>query len=90
MSRLLDFNGRLVDLAEVLDTATVSDHALVRWLERVDGVPIDALKRVMLSEAVLHGMAVGAKRVRLEARGLDLVLEGRTVVTVVKLGGGRR
>lgn len=58
----------------------VSDHALLRWLERVEGYDLDALRR-RLSAAAEAGGRVGADVVTLGAGKLVLV-EGVVVTTL--------
>lgn len=41
----------------------VSDHAIVRYLERVGGVNIEAIKRMILTEAVEDAVQMGAREV---------------------------
>lgn len=43
----------------------VSDHALLRWLERVEGVDVEALRR-RIAKAVRRGAEEGAEGVRFE------------------------
>jgi hypothetical protein len=82
--RRLDFKGLPIDLAEQLRLARVTDHAVLRFLERGADYPVPALRRRILSEPVLHGMALGAARVIHE--GLIYRLEGNSVVTILKAG----
>lgn len=44
------------------DRIQVSDHAVIRWIERVAGVDVDALRRQIALEA-RHGLDLGARRV---------------------------
>jgi hypothetical protein len=57
----------------------VSDHAVLRWLERCQGVDLEAVRRA-IREKVREGVKAGARCVRID--GLDYVLEGTHVVTV--------
>lgn len=44
------------------DRIVVSDHALLRWIERVAGVDPDALRRQIAAEA-RSGLDLGARRI---------------------------
>lgn len=60
----------------------VSDHALIRYLERVKGVNTDAIKAEMLSPTVRAAINVGAHAVKLGC-GARLMIKGSTIVTVL-------
>ena len=86
-ARALSFDGRPADVEAILRSARVTDHALVRWLERVEGFPVDALRRAILSRpAVLQGLALGASGIQLPDLGARLVIVDRRVVTIKNLG----
>jgi hypothetical protein len=53
MEKLTDFSG----------TDFITDHALIRWLERVHAVPMEDL-RARLADQVRNWAETGAKRVR--------------------------
>ena len=59
-----DFQGRSIDLRKIRNKARVSDHALLRYLERVLGVPVEQIRKTMLSDTVLQAMAMKAPSVR--------------------------
>jgi hypothetical protein len=63
----------------------VTDHALVRWLERVHGIDVEALRRKMLDEALRSAFAAGAVRVK---RGSVRFLGEQGVIKTVI--GGRK
>lgn len=58
---------------------TVSDHALIRYIERVHGIPMEAIRQQILLKAE-NAIRLGAGAVRLE--DCTLVIKGSTVVTV--------
>lgn len=58
----------------------VTDHAVVRYLERALGIDVDAV-RGEIARAVKRGIAEGASGVRVG--GLWFRLEGAVVVTVL-------
>lgn len=84
MSVQADFQGRSIDLAKIRRQARVSDHALLRYIERVLLLPVEKIRADMLTDNVLLAMAMDAPSVR--AADHQLVL-GRnhsfTVVTVL-------
>lgn len=58
----------------------VSDHAVLRYLERSCGVPIEEIRRA-IAKGCARGASVGAPCVRF-AGGRVLVIEGRVVTTL--------
>ncbi len=67
---------------------TVTDHALLRYIERVHGIDMDTLRRHVLSSTVREAIRLGASTVRHD--GLDYKIANNAVVTVtaVKKEGG--
>lgn len=61
----------------------VSNHALVRWLERVHGLPIETFRQA-LAETVGPVTGVGELVVRKE--GMKYLVRGDTVITVIEKG----
>lgn len=57
----------------------VTDHALVRYLERVKGMDVEAIRR-MIGRKVDRGVKQGASGVI--SGGMVYKLQGRTVVTI--------
>ncbi len=80
-----DLQGQPIDLAAALAQARVTDHAILRYLERIEGRNIDALRQAFLSPAVLQGMALDANCVVLPNLGAKLVLRGYAITTVVPI-----
>lgn len=62
---------------------TVSDHAVVRWLERVRGVDIEAVRAEILDQGRGQWAAEGAVYVRVPDLGISLVAEHGRIVTIV-------
>lgn len=65
----------------------VTDHAIVRWLERVEGLDVVALREQIARSAAV-GLAFGSRIVVVS--GGKLILEGATVVTVLRPAHTRR
>lgn len=61
-------------------TLTVSDHAALRYLERAQGVDVDAIKQ-RIAGIVASAHAMGASRVSVD--GMTFCLRGDVVVTVM-------
>jgi len=74
-------------MTERRPTAAVSDHALLRWLERVEGLDIADL-RARIARSAEVGLAYGASIV--VVAGGKLILEGDVVVTVLRPHHTRR
>lgn len=58
---------------------TISDHALLRYIERVHGIDVDAMKNALLTETVVLAIKSGATAVKSPAG--TMVIKGSTVVT---------
>ena len=59
---------------------TISDHALVRYLERAKGHDFSAV-RAEIADAVRAAVALGAPKV--SAKGVTFILDGANIVTIV-------
>ncbi|MBL4940355.1 MAG: hypothetical protein JKY81_01680 [Colwellia sp.] len=59
----------------------VSDHAVIRFLERHYGFDFEKQRGELMTSTVKAAMQLGATRVK--CHGYKLVLEGNTVVTVI-------
>lgn len=75
------FEGAPLSLRKTRKRARVSDHALLRYLERVLDVPVEQIRRSILTDGVILGMALGAQSVRAEDH--QVVIQGRVVTTVL-------
>lgn len=58
---------------------TISDHALLRYIERVCGVNVEDLKAELLTDAVVMAIKAGASAVKSPVG--TMVIKGSTVVT---------
>lgn len=65
--------------------ATISDHAVIRFLERVYGVDIEAVKREMQSPALDAAERIGCRTIK-RADGTRLKLRDGVVTTVLSPG----
>lgn len=71
----------LARLDELKQKPRVSDHAVVRYLERKYGFSFEDIRAELLTDAVRGAMDAGADGVRMN--GGVLKIKGRTVVTYV-------
>jgi hypothetical protein len=60
---------------------TISDHALLRYIERIHGVDVEAMKTALLTETVVLAIKSGATAVKSPAG--TMVIKGSTVVTLL-------
>ena len=58
----------------------ITDHAVIRYLERVHNFSFEEIKSDLLSENVVFAIKSGAKAVKKD--GYNLVIKGNSVVTV--------
>lgn len=59
---------------------TVSDHALVRWLQRTGQIDPEAVRSVILTPDRIAAIEAGANSIKV--CGVEMVVKGQTVVTV--------
>lgn len=67
----------------------VTDHALMRFLERAGGLDVEALRAaiaVSLKRAEASALAISARRYTIVADGLRYVVEDGHLVTVLDAG----
>ena len=62
-------------------TAHVTDHALIRYLERVQGIDIEAMKTAILTDDIRAAMLMGATRFSQD--GVTYILESNSIVTIL-------
>lgn len=63
----------------------VTDHALVRYMERVKGIDLDAVRREILTPERVAMIKAGAVRIKIEG-GNELRIKESAVVTIVNRG----
>ncbi len=63
---------------------SVSDHAIVRYLERIDNLDIDNIKQRILSQEVLVLIEKLGKNGRYPNQDFQIVLKNGVVITVLK------
>lgn len=86
MTLRTDFKGRSIDLRKLRAQARVTDHAVLRYMERVMGVPVEKIRAALLTDTVVQAMALSAPSVR--TANCQIVLSSDdpfTIVTVLTL-----
>ena len=78
-----DFQGRSIDLSKIRPKARVSDHALLRYIERVLLLPVEKIRADMLTDHVLLAMALKAPSVRAADHQLVFADTDPFVITTV-------
>lgn len=81
--RLAAILKQIADLEFVNRDVTITEHALLRYLERARGIDLEAVKKEMLSprvEAAIRNL--GTCNIATD-NGVKLVVKGRAVVSVV-------
>lgn len=68
--------------------AYVSDHAILRYLERVKGVDIEAIRAELTTATIDQAAAFGCDTI-IRGDGSRLKLHGDIVATVLPRKGGR-
>lgn len=64
----------------------ISDHALLRFIERIVDVDLDDLRAKLLTQGVRHAILAGATAIDVE--GVKFVVKNRTIVTTLASGHG--
>lgn len=63
---------------------TVSDHAVLRWMQRCMGIDIEAIREQILADGRREAIeAIGSGKVPISGEPAKLVVKSKTVVTVV-------
>lgn len=60
----------------------ISDHALLRYMERVMGFDVEVVRKKMLKPEVISAVDAGAASVKID--GLEMKIKERVITTVVK------
>lgn len=61
----------------------ISEHGLLRYLERVKGIDIEAIKKEMIPEELLELSDHDIKDLNYEKTGLKYVVKGNKIITVI-------
>lgn len=80
-SEVVAIERRIAELQRASADPIVSEHALLRWIERVEKHDIDAVRVRMLSPAVVEAIRfAGSGKVRHD--GVMIIFKNNTIVTV--------
>lgn len=71
----------LHNLSEAQKRPRVSDHALIRYCERVEGIDFEGMREAIMTESVKQAIKMGAKSVKMN--GITLKISGTTITTVI-------
>ena len=66
---------------EMLKKPNVSDHALLRFIERKLEIDIDVVRRGLLTDDVVSAMRLGCKSFKKD--GMEIKIQGCTVTTIL-------
>jgi hypothetical protein len=77
----VDFARQPINLHQARRQARVTDHALVRYMERVIGLPVEQIRAEMLTDTVLQAMSMNASSV--SGDGFKLVIDNFSIVTTL-------
>jgi len=61
--------------------ARISDHALLRYVERVLEIDVEKLRNHLLSKEIRCAIEAGAKSVTID--GIKFIVQGKTIVTMI-------
>lgn len=67
-----------------MSRSPVTDHALLRWMERVKGIDLDAIRAEIATPDIRAAIAAGVRSV--VTHGHTLVIENGFVITVLLPG----
>jgi hypothetical protein len=86
INTLLAEQKKLKKAAKILKDGgvSVSDHALLRWLERIHGIDIERLRTAVLTENQLKAFAAGASAV--QSQGHRFIVKNKTLITIAPMG----
>lgn len=68
---------------DVADALEVTDHAVVRWLERVEGVDLEAYREAFRAGAASVHFTEAAIYIDVPAHGVHLVIRNGVITTVI-------
>ncbi|MEW6732137.1 MAG: hypothetical protein AB1489_12485 [Acidobacteriota bacterium] len=81
--KLEEINKEIQKLRTTSPEPIVSEHALLRYLERVKGIDLHAIKREILTEQIVAAInQVGSCKIS-NGNGIKFVVKDRTIISVV-------
>jgi len=79
-----DIEEEIRQLLEESKMPVISEHALLRYLERVGGIDIESTKKEMLSEQAVKMIKFINGNGKARVNGVDYIVKNNTIVTVTK------
>jgi len=73
-----------------MEPGAVTDHALVRYIERVHGYNLDPIRQMLLSPAVVTACKLGSGNVILEGGHKAVVRDGKVISVLPKGARGHK
>jgi cell division septum initiation protein DivIVA len=80
-NKVSQLEQKIASLQQAAAEPIVSEHALLRWLERVEGLCLDSIRAHILADGTAAAIQF-AKTGRIKKQGYTLVVKNNTVVTV--------
>lgn len=67
----------------------ITDHAMLRWLERVAGVDLEEVRAAILSDGRAAWVAAGSTYIRVPALDVAVVADQGRVITIIPTSRSR-
>jgi len=67
----------------------ITDHAMLRWLERVAGIDMDEVRAAILADGRAEWVANGASQIRVPSLNITVVAKGGKVITIIPTSRSR-
>lgn len=80
-TRIKSLNNRIKQLKENEHEPVVSEHAILRYLERVKGVDLDALKHEIMDDKTVENIKF-LKSGKIKRAEYDMVIQDNVVVSI--------
>ena len=80
-TRIKSLNNRIKQLQEQDQEPIISEHAILRYLERVKGIDIDALKQEIMDDKTAENIKF-LKSGKIKRAEYDMVIQDNVVVSI--------
>lgn len=81
LNRLAEIHGEMARRERVGPEPRISDHAMLRILERFEGLDLEKIRRDILTDRIIDALKAGATAITID--GMRFVVRDRTIVTAV-------
>jgi hypothetical protein len=71
-------------MTDQTEEPAITDHAVLRYLERVVGMNIQAIRDSILTPDRAQMIRMGARKIKIETDAL-LIIENKKIITVMRL-----